>query len=215
MLHSDFIVPHTDSAGIDTITGATHRNYLLGRIADGWSDQQAGIAPGTHAQQSGCFARWERLLACCGIQDKFLDTFSVQSRICVMSAFAASVRPNEHGKTGLPSLSGKTVRATLYNVCAQFRTNLRCNPNLEADGRPSLRLKRQIDGYIDNEPAPRHQKCLPPNVFRKLLTNTSTPLSTTIGQLTTGALFYGMRSSVSIAFPKTKNGDKEAYITMH
>ena len=228
----------------------------MGRIADGWIDQQAGIASGTHSQQNGCFARWERFLACCGVQDKFLDTFSVNSRIYILSAFAASVRRNEHGKTGLSALSAQTVRVTINNVCAQFRTSLRGSPNLEADGRPSLRIKRQIDGYISHDPATKHQKCIPPSVFRKLLHNTSTPLSTAIGQLTTGALFFGMHSceyskvtctrktdtlrlrdirffdqrsevpksvtlshqhitSVSITFPKTKNGDKEVCITMH
>ena len=128
----------------------------MGRIADGWLDQQVGIAPGTHAQQSGSFARWERFLACCGIQDKFLDTFEHNARISILSTFAASVRRNEHGKTGLSTLSGKTVRSTLHNVCPKFRTNLRRSPNLENDDRPSLLLKRQIDGYISHDPAPKH-----------------------------------------------------------
>ena len=166
----------------------------MGRIADGWADQQTGIAPGTQSQQNGCFARLDRFLAYCGIQDKFLDTFSTNARIYVLSAFAASVRRNEHDKTSLTLLSGKTVRSTIHNVCSQFRTHLRCIPNLEADGRPSLHIKRQIDGYFSNDPTPTHKKCLPPSVFRKLLSNTATPLSTAIGQLATGALFFGMRS---------------------
>ena len=58
----------------------------------------------------------------------------------------------------------------------------------------SLLIKRQIQGYIIEDPASRSQKCLPPVVFRKLYNNRINELATAIGQLTVGALFFGMRS---------------------
>ena len=65
---------------------------------------------------------------------------------------------------------------------------------LDQNGQPSLLIRRQINGYIAEDPASRPQKCLPPVVFKKLYNNRYNELSTAIGQLTVGALFFGMRS---------------------
>ena len=55
-------------------------------------------------------------------------------------------------------------------------------------------IKRQWDGYINDDPVKRTQKCLPINIFQKLWRSNNTELSKAIGQLATGALFFGMRS---------------------
>ena len=146
----------------------------MGRIADGWYDQYAGIAPGTEKQQHGCFIRWQNFLDRSGIQDKFLEHFNPEARIRDLSAFAATVRRNEGGKTNKTILSGQTVRQTVHNVCSIFRTNLRRPPHLDHDGKVSLLLKRQLDGYVADDPPPKHQKCLPPLVFRKLFNTRTT-----------------------------------------
>ena len=58
----------------------------------------------------------------------------------------------------------------------------------------ALTLARQIKGYIAEDPATKHQKCLPISVFKKLWAMDQTELARAIGQLTCGALFFGMRS---------------------
>ena len=65
---------------------------------------------------------------------------------------------------------------------------------LESGGAQSIALIRQIKGYVNKDPAAKHQKCLPIGVFKKLILNKATNLTTAIGQLTVGALFFGMRS---------------------
>ena len=123
-----------------------------------------------------------------------MDSFSHEAKLCTMSAFAAALRRNEQGKTKRKQLSDETVKSTIYNVCSIFRTNLRTSPIIEADGSTSLMIKRQWDGYINDDPAKRTQKCLPINIFKKLWRSNNTELSKAIGQLATGALFFGMRS---------------------
>ena len=91
-------------------------------------------------------------------------------------------------------LHGTTVRSTLSNICSNFRSHARQNPILESGGEKALVVKRQIQGYINDDPVQQHQKCLPIGVFRRLWSNTASPLTSDIGQLTTGALFFGMRS---------------------
>ena len=156
--------------------------------------QAQGLATNTRAQHSRDFVRWQAFLTKCGVKNKFLDRFHDDEKVLLMSAFAASIRNNENGKTRRVRLHGTTVRAAISNVCSAFRSNLRRNPILESGGEKSLIFKRQIQGYINEDPVRRHQKCLPMGVFRKLYSNTATPLSIAIGQLTAGALFFGMRS---------------------
>ena len=55
-------------------------------------------------------------------------------------------------------------------------------------------MARQLKGYIADDPATTHQKCPPIIVFRKLWAGVKTALAQAIGQLTCGALFFGMRS---------------------
>ena len=58
----------------------------------------------------------------------------------------------------------------------------------------SLFLTRQISGYVDADPSVKQEKALPVSVFRKLLANNFCPTDTAMGQLATGAFFFGMRS---------------------
>ena len=58
----------------------------------------------------------------------------------------------------------------------------------------SLAIARQLKGYCSDDPAVKHEKCLPIGVFRKMWNNRATALAAAIGQLAVGALFFGMRS---------------------
>ena len=55
-------------------------------------------------------------------------------------------------------------------------------------------LSRLLRGYKESDAGVKHQKSLPIIVYEYMWENKSTNLSTAIGQLTNGALFYGMRS---------------------
>ena len=68
------------------------RNYLLDTLASAWENQQAGLGEGSKRQQSGNFDRWRRFLDVCGIYDEFLDNFTIEQRIAILSAYAPSVR---------------------------------------------------------------------------------------------------------------------------
>ena len=58
----------------------------------------------------------------------------------------------------------------------------------------SLFLVRQMSGYIDADSSEKQEKALPVTVFRKLMENTFTPMDIALGELATGAFFFGMRS---------------------
>ena len=79
----------------------------MARVATGLEDLHLGIAPGTISKQDGCFSRWERFLECADIEDKLLDSYDEESRITIMSAFAAAVRRNEQDRTKLTKILGE------------------------------------------------------------------------------------------------------------
>ena len=139
--------------------------------------QAQGITTATCAQQSRDFLRWKRFLERSGIEDEFLDHFAPDEKLLLLSAFATSVRDNEDSRTNKVRLHVTTVRAAISNVCSTFRSHLRRNPILEPGGEQSLVIKRQIRGYVNDDPAQKHQKSLPMGVIKKLYGNTATNLT--------------------------------------
>ena len=119
---------------------------MLALLTQGYVDQSAGLSCQTNAKQLGSFDRWRQFLASCGVQDEFLDNFTQEQCTCIISAFAASIRCNEYGKTGKTKLCKGTVGSTISDVCMSFRTNLRYDPSLETSGVKSIFLQRQLRG---------------------------------------------------------------------
>ena len=58
----------------------------------------------------------------------------------------------------------------------------------------SLFLSRHIAGYVDADPSVKQEEALPLSVFRTLLANDFSPTDAAMGELATGAFFFGMRS---------------------
>ena len=167
---------------------------LAGRL-----DQEQEVTTSTNQKQLGILNKWKLYLERCQIQSPFLDNFTYDERISLLSGFTSAVRRNLFGPTKKPILAGCTVKAALNNLCSAFRANLRPNPVLEASGERSLALTRQIRSYIQADPATKHQKCLPKEVFEKLYNNRSTPIIEAMGELLSIALFFGMRSCEYVA----------------
>ena len=157
-------------------------------------DQEAGVAHSTIQKQIGSFARWRRFLSGLEIDDEFLTRFTQEQRTALISAFASSCRRNQHGTRNVKLLTGNTVKATVTHVRATFRSHFRPDPSLDADGKPSLFLQRQLRGYKDSDPMPNQQRALPLLVFRRLYNNRFTPLDKELGQLACGAFFFGLQS---------------------
>ena len=137
-------------------------------LAQSYDDSTNGITANSQKKQSGNFDRWKRFLSQCGIEDKFLTKFLQKERICLICAFAASVRRNEYGKQHKTRLCHGTVSAAIGNVCSTFRTNFRNDPSLDSSGLKSMFLTRLLKGYKNLDPAPRQQKCLPIIVYNHM-----------------------------------------------
>ena len=123
-----------------------------------------------------------------------------------MSSFATSVRRNQSGKTGKHVLLHRTVKSAISDVSAPFRTHLRSDPTLESSGQTSLIIQRQLGGYKTLDPPTKHQKAIPAKLILHIYKRTDTHLNTSIGQLTAGSFFFGMRSC---EYSTTHKGEDE------
>ena len=170
------------------------RNYLLDCLIDSRNDQEQGLAENTLSQQSGAFHKWQLFYQRCSITDYYLEKFSKAEKISLLSAFAGTIRRNTFGKTNKSQLTESMVQATVTHPCSSFRANLRPDPSLDEPGQRSLILRRQLQGYVNADPAPAHEKCLPLSVFKHIATNKISLITTAIGELVTAALFFGMRN---------------------
>ena len=112
----------------------------------------------------------------------------------LLSAFASACRRNRYGKKRNSNLRGNTIKSTVSNVRATFRKNLRADPGLDVEGKFSIFLTRKLSGYVDADSFVEQEKALPLRVFKELLGKKFTPLDEAMGQLATGAFFFGMRS---------------------
>ena len=80
-------------------------------------------------------------------------------------------------------------------MCAlTFKVKFLGNPTLDAQGKCWMMLQRQLRGYEDSDPLQKRQACIPLIIFKTLLQEARTPEELAIAQLSTGALFFAMRS---------------------
>lgn len=118
-----------------------------------------------HPKAIFTMAKWSRYLTKCNISNLFMDGFSPGEKLSLISGFAGSKRRNKFGSSKKLKLAGVTAKATLNSLRSTFRSNFRPNAFLEDSGENSIALTRQIRGYIQQDPATKHQKCLPREVF--------------------------------------------------
>ena len=99
-------------------------------------------------------------------------------------------------------VSGGTARKAVSHVASTIVQSGRPDPTKNLNGDTDIRLLRQTKAYREADQPVRHQKALPPDVFRHMLHSATDTRSTAIAQITTGALFYACRSCEYTLVPK-------------
>ena len=79
-------------------------------------------------------------------------------------------------------------------MATTFKEQFLGDPTLDEQEKKLMVLQRQLRGYDDSDPIQKRQSCIPLKIFKNLLKDARTNEETAIAQLTTGALFFAMRS---------------------
>lgn len=91
-------------------------------------------------------------------------------------------------------VSGATARTAVNHVASAIVASGRPDPTRNAAGKTDVRILRQSKAYREVDPPTRHQKALPPEVYRVILESAASPRSAARATLLAGALFFGCRS---------------------
>ena len=79
-------------------------------------------------------------------------------------------------------------------MAAAFVESGRRSPILDSRGKTHNYIARQTKGYKKDDPATKHEKAIPPIVYRHILEMADNPRELAKAHLLCGALFFAMRS---------------------
>ena len=128
-------------------------------------DQEKGVQLGTHAKYAWSWNCWLVWLECIRADDPYLQQLSCPQRIRTMCAFMHALRRGDFSPGGA-QIKGKTAKATVNHVAATIVASDGQDPRFDSSNNESLILKRQVQGYKKSDPKTKHQKAIPPEVYR-------------------------------------------------
>ena len=155
-----------------------------------------GVTSGTNTKYAGSWDFWLDFLRRIGHHhDPFLDTLLPPDRLRICGVFLHARRRGDlGGARSARQVIASTAKTTLDHVAATFVSSARQDPTLDTRGHRHEHLRRQVSAYRRVDPPVKHQKAIPPVVFRYVINNAHHPRAQARGQLLAGALFFALRS---------------------
>ena len=114
-----------------------------------------------------------------------------------MLSFATLVRRSQFGTTKKQTILHETVKYSVSDVSASFRTHLCINPTLYFSGQISSILQRQLRGCKTLDPTNKYQTYIPSKLVLHIYKQKNAHIDTAIGQMVACA-FYLAWNPVSI-----------------
>lgn len=160
----------------------------------------------THTQYSRSWRIWLEFLSQIPSDDPYLEEFTQKQRNTIICVFMDTVKNGEFSNRQQNSVRGATARKAADNVASTIESSGWPDPRLTTSGKVCLQFKRQLNNYKANDGPSKHQKALPPEVYRWWLRHATQPRERARATLLAGALFYGMRSC---EYSKTPRNQKQ------
>jgi hypothetical protein len=181
----------------------------LADLSAAQSTAKGAVVKGTDDKQIRAWNRFQTYLHSIGIQsDPFLDDFSRDQKIKILSAFAQSIREGRFGfKKLLKPIKSESVRASLDCVAQAFKLADRADPRLDREHKLAFLLQRQLRGYSTTDEPPSPQPAMTASILRKFYKIAISAFDKALCELFIGAFFFAMRSCeyVQVSGPrKTK-----------
>ena len=149
---------------------------------------------GTHKKYASSWDNWVVWLNHVKAgSDPYLQEFSCTEKIRCLCGFLHALRRGDFSPTG-DQIKGKTAKTAIIHVAATISASGGKDPRLDKSGKPSLLIERQINSYKKVDPKTKHQKAIPPEVYRFILRRATLPRNRAVAELLCSALFFAMRS---------------------
>lgn len=153
--------------------------------------RENGVAKQTHQKHNRSWRIWlEFLHRIQHSSDPYLEALLPAGQLRICGAFMHAVRRGDFGKT---SVQGGTARSALDHVAAKFVESGRRSPVINSKGNLHVHIDRQTKGYKKQDPSTKHEKALPPIVFKHRLRTAILPRELARAWLLGEALFFAKR----------------------
>jgi hypothetical protein len=150
--NEDKTVENVKSVTSECIKGAkffqnftpTQRNCLLADLAAAETARAAAVQRSTHDDHARAWKRWNEYCNKTGLTgDIFLTDLTRNKQTNIFSCFAAADREGKFSRPCDAPLAAGTVKTTVNNVAAKFRSQGHPNPTRDEDGILDWKLARQ------------------------------------------------------------------------
>ena len=163
-------------------------------LAGAADDQEKGVEMGTHEKYASSWDNWVVWLNHVKAgSDPYLQGFSCTEKIRCLCGFLHALRRGDFSPTG-DQIKGTTAKTAINHVAATLTASGGKDPRLDGSGKPSLLIERQISSYKKVDPKTKHQKAIPPEVYRFILRRAKLPRKRAVAELLCSALFFAKRS---------------------
>jgi hypothetical protein len=170
-------------------------------LAGAKSAQTKGVTQATHTKYARSWNIWLDFQRHIKLSDPYLDDQDKTTKLDIICAFMQAVRLGTFNPKSV-RVSGATSRKAVSHVAATIVASGRVDPTKNSTGKTDIRIIRQAKTYREEDPPVKHQKALPPAVFRHVLSIADTTREKATADLLSGALFYGCRSCEYSLVPK-------------
>ena len=166
-------------------------------IAGAAADQEKGAEVGTHAKYAGAWNSWLVWLEYVRGDDPYLQQLSRSERIRTLCAFLHAIRRGDFSPNG-NQVAGETASRTINYVTASIIASGGKDPRVDSTLIYSLLLRRQVQSYKKSDPKTKHQKAIPPEVYRFILRRAKHQRARARAELLCGNLFFATRKKLQI-----------------
>ena len=173
-------------------------------LAGALAAQEKGIEVATKTKYNSSWRNWLEFCLRAKISCPYLEGYSPINKARILCAFMDRVRRGEFSRKD--SVKGDTARTALDHVATTIKSSGRRDPRLDDDGETNFMIQRQTRSYKKVDAPTKHQKALPPQVYRHMLHLASLPREKARAKLLAGAVFFCMRSC---EFTKTSRSDQK------
>ena len=180
----------------------THSSFFMDWLSSATSAQEKGIGLASQTKYNSSWRHWLDFLGRCDITDPYLEGYTPINRTRILCTFMDAYK---HGLfSRQDSVAGDTAAKAAEHVATTIRESGRLDPRTSEHGHTFLIFKRQKSGYKRNDTPTKHQKALPPIVYRTILRSSTQPREIARAKTLSGALFFCMRSCEYSKTPRTE-----------
>lgn len=164
--------------------------------------QETGVNLATKTKYASSWRNWLKFTQLSQISDPYLEPFTPINRARILCAFMDACKNGYFSKQD--SIKGQTASQTADNVATTIVESGRPDPRKNEQGHPFLMISRQKKGYAKLDTPTKHQKALPPIVYRTIIRTSIHPREIARAHTLGAALFFGMRSCEYSKTPHTE-----------